>query len=65
MPVRLGLPNYAGPLAEVMRNPRFSTGIGLLMAASEQHKRREMTKLGTGSFQQVFQRMKEWFQANF
>jgi cell division protein FtsA len=65
MPVRLGLPNYTGALAEVMRNPRFSTSVGLLMAACEQHRRREMTKLGSGGFQQVFQRMKDWFQANF
>ena len=65
MPVRLGLPTYAGPLSEVIRSPRFSTGVGLLMAAHDQHRRRELTKLNSGSFQQVFQRMKEWFQINF
>ncbi|MCW5625675.1 MAG: cell division protein FtsA [Burkholderiales bacterium] len=65
MPVRLGVPNYAGPLADVLRNPRYSTGVGLLMQAHDQYRRREATKMSTGSFQQVFQRMKEWFQVNF
>ncbi|MCY7388888.1 MAG: cell division protein FtsA, partial [Burkholderiales bacterium] len=32
MPVRLGVPSYAGGLAEVVRNPRFSTGVGLLVS---------------------------------
>ncbi len=65
MPVRLGVPNYVGPLAEVVRGPRNSTGIGLLMAAHEQQKRRDLVKLSSGSFQQVFTRMKEWFAVNF
>jgi cell division protein FtsA len=65
MPVRLGVPNYLGPLAEVVRGPRNSTGIGLLMAAHEQQKRRDLVKLSSGSFQQVFTRMKEWFAVNF
>jgi len=29
LPVRLGLPNYDGALAEVVRNPIYATGIGL------------------------------------
>ena len=28
MPVRLGIPDYNGGLAEVVRNPRYSTGVG-------------------------------------
>ena len=40
MPVRLGMPTYSGGLAEVVRNPRFSTGIGLLVSGLEQKKTR-------------------------
>ena len=65
MPVRLGVPNYLGPLAEVVRGPRYSTGVGLLMAAHEQQQRRELVKLSSGSVQQVFARMREWFAVNF
>ncbi|MFB3081733.1 MAG: cell division protein FtsA, partial [Nitrosomonadaceae bacterium] len=36
MPVRMGLPLYRGSLAEVVRTPRFSTGVGLIIAGMEQ-----------------------------
>jgi cell division ATPase FtsA len=29
--VRLGVPSYRGALSEVMLNPRYSTGVGLLV----------------------------------
>ena len=38
MPVRIGQPNYSGGLAEVVRHPRFSTGVGLLLAGVQQHQ---------------------------
>ena len=65
MPVRLGLPNYQGGLAEVVRNPRFATGLGLLMSAYEQHQRNQFATLQSTSIQQVFMKMKSWFQGNF
>ncbi|MDP2828764.1 MAG: cell division protein FtsA [Sulfuricellaceae bacterium] len=65
MPVRLGLPNYQGGLAEVVRNPRFATGLGLLMSAYEQHQRNQFATLQSTSIQQVFVKMKSWFQGNF
>jgi cell division protein FtsA len=65
MPVRLGVPNYSGGLAEVVRNPRFATGLGLLMSAQEQHQRHQTAAMGTTSLQQVFEKMKSWFQGNF
>jgi cell division ATPase FtsA len=34
MPVRLGLPSYAGGLSEVIRNPRYSTGVDCCWRAS-------------------------------
>ena len=39
--------------------------IGLLMAAHEQQKRRDLANLSSGSVQQVFSRMREWFAVNF
>ena len=65
MPVRLGIPDYKGGLAEVVRNPRFSTGVGLLLIGMQQQQRREFVKLQSGSFQSVLGRMKSWFQGNF
>ena len=65
MPVRLGLPHYVGPLSQMVLSPRYATGIGLLMAAHEQQRRRDAVKLSTGNIQHVLQRMKQWFQVNF
>ena len=65
MPVRLGLPSYAGGLSEVMRNPRYSTGVGLLMAGLSQHQRRQIEKMQSGSIKQIVGRMRRWFETNF
>ena len=65
MPVRLGLPTYAGPLSEVIRNPRYSTGLGLLMAGVQQRQRQQIAKMQNGSFKQIFERMRRWFETNF
>jgi cell division protein FtsA len=49
----------------VIRNPRYSTGVGLLMAGLSQHQRQQIEKMQSGSFKQVFGRMRKWFQTNF
>jgi cell division protein FtsA len=65
MPVRLGLPSYAGGLSEVIRNPRYSTGVGLLMAGFSQHQRQQIARMQSGSIKQIFERMRRWFETNF
>ena len=65
MPVRLGYPRYEGGLSEVMRNPRYATGVGLLLAGLESRGREAPNKLGAGSFKDLLDRMKSWFKGNF
>jgi cell division protein FtsA len=65
MPVRVGLPNYTGPLAEVVRNPRYATAMGLLMAGLEQVKRDRHAKMQGAGFKEVLEKMKSWFKGNF
>ncbi|WP_137937741.1 cell division protein FtsA [Chitinivorax sp. B] len=65
MPVRLGVPQYVGGLSEVVRNPRFSTGVGLLMMGKEQYTRHQTSRLTGTGFAAVFERMKAWIQGNF
>jgi len=65
MPVRVGVPQYKGALAEVVRNPRYSTGMGLLMAGLEQVKRDRHAKMQGAGFKEVFEKMKGWFKGNF
>ncbi len=65
MPVRLGLPRYVGGLSDVVKTPRFSTGVGLLLYGLEQHQRHQEARLISGSFRDVLGRMKAWFLGNF
>jgi cell division protein FtsA len=64
MPVRVGVPAYRGSLAEVMRNPRYATGVGLLLTGMQQQQR-HLARLQGGTLKQVFERMRAWFQGNF
>ena len=65
MPVRVGYPAYHGALAEAVRHPRHSTGVGLLLAGMQQLRNREIARMSAGSFRQVLERMKTWFTGNF
>ncbi|MFT4561582.1 MAG: cell division protein FtsA [Gammaproteobacteria bacterium] len=64
MPVRLGSPQYISGLVDVVRNPIYSTGVGLLLFGNQavdsaaQNARFE----SQGS---LLERMKNWFHGNF
>ena len=64
MPVRLGIPNYAGSLAEVVQHPRYATAMGLLLEGLAQ-KKRGIQAHSTRTFKQVLGNMKSWFEKNF
>ena len=65
MPVRVGQPSYHGGLAEVVRHPRYSTAMGLLMEGMDQYRQQEIARTQTGALQQLIDRMKAWFKGNF
>jgi cell division protein FtsA len=64
-PARVGTPEYSGQLADVVRSPRYSTVLGLLMEAKRQYLRGQVVVRQGGSAKAVWQRMKEWFLGNF
>jgi cell division protein FtsA len=64
MPVRLGTPQYVAGLVDVVRNPIYATGVGLLLfgnqsGASFTHPPRFESTAG------IWERMKNWFHGNF
>ena len=63
-PARVGIPEYRGHLHEVLRSPRYSTGIGLLMEGRAQLLRGQRVAQ-SGTFQGIVARMREWFMGNF
>jgi cell division protein FtsA len=64
MPVRVGVPRYAGGLAEVVRTPRYATAVGLLLEGRAQLQQGKLSRQ-SGSVRAVLGRMREWFQKNF
>lgn len=65
MPVRLGMPRYVGGLSEVVSNPRYATGVGLVLMGKQQLERHLNGQLESSSFGRILERMKSWFQGNF
>jgi cell division protein FtsA len=64
MPVRVGVPRYAGGLADVVRSPRYATAVGLLLEGVQQVRQGQLSRQD-GSMRAVLARMREWFQRNF
>jgi cell division protein FtsA len=64
-PARVGWPSYDGSLADVVKNPRFATVMGLLQEAHLQRLRGRKVAAQSGSFKTTFKRMKEWIVGNF
>ncbi len=65
MPVRLGMPEGVSGLVDVVRNPIFATGVGLLLFGQHNRDSGYVESSGQGGFKSVLQRMKSWFQGNF
>lgn len=64
MPVRVGTPQYVSGLVELVRNPIYATGVGLLLyGRGRQQDGDRMRRLDTG-VSGVWNRMKSWFQGN-
>jgi cell division protein FtsA len=65
MPVRLGHPQYVSGLSDVVSNPIYATGVGLLLfgGSNKYGSVRDLPeRVGVAA---VWERMKSWFQGNF
>ncbi len=65
MPVRLGSPQYVTGLVDVVRNPIYATGVGLLLFGNQHRNDRGSESAAGGSAKGVWERMKNWFKGNF
>ncbi|MCC7410242.1 MAG: cell division protein FtsA [Gammaproteobacteria bacterium] len=65
MPVRAGLPHYVSGLADVVRNPVYATGVGLLLFGSRNIQDARRTSRLDGGMKGIWDRMKNWFHGNF
>ena len=65
MPVRLGTPQYVAGLVDVVRNPIYATGVGLLLFGNQNRTHRALNAPMGRGMRGVWDRMKSWFQGNF
>jgi cell division protein FtsA len=64
VPVRLGMPQQVQGLSDVVRNPIYSTGMGLLLYARDNVLPGSKGR-GLSSAKGALDRMRSWFQGNF
>ena len=64
VPVRLGTPQFVTGLAEVINNPVYATGVGLLVYGLKQRETHQEA-LTQPNFKGLWGRMRSWFQGNF
>jgi cell division protein FtsA len=64
-PVRLGVPQHVTGLVDVVRNPIYATGVGLLLFGQKHRNRQRLGGVIGGEGVSVWERMKGWFKGNF
>ncbi|WP_297454853.1 cell division protein FtsA [Ferrovum sp.] len=65
VPVRLGVPFYRGPLADVVRKPQFATVMGLLAFGFEEHQKAQGGRSSLLTLGYSWERIKHWFKSSF
>jgi cell division protein FtsA len=65
LPVRLGVPQQIQGLADVVRNPIYATGVGLLLYARDNLLPARRARSHGGNAKATINRMRAWFQGNF
>ena len=65
MPVRVGLPHTVTGLVDVVRNPIYATGVGLLTFGHRNTGQRSPESMSNGGIKALWERMGGWFQGNF
>ena len=62
LPVRIGAPANVKGLSDIVNNPIYSTGVGLLHFGVEQQRKDGFDESGKGPANNVLERIKGWFQ---
>lgn len=65
MPVRLASPQGVSGLSDVVNNPMYATGVGLLMYGLKQRTTDSLPMMHPGEEESVIQKIKTWFTGNF
>ncbi len=61
VPVRIGEPNKIGGLKDIVKNPTYATGVGLVIFGSTASDQKEFKDIQMQGFSGILNRMKQWF----
>ncbi|NOX33531.1 MAG: cell division protein FtsA [Deltaproteobacteria bacterium] len=61
VPVRIGEPNKIGGLKDIVKNPAYATGVGLVIFGSSASCQMDFKNMDTKGFTGILNRMKQWF----
>lgn len=60
-PVRIGVPNQIGGLKDIVKNPMYATGVGLVIFGSQSTENHNFNEVSDKSVSKIIKRMKQWF----
>lgn len=61
VPVRVGIPREIGGLKDVVKNPAYATGVGLVIFGSRNGSKKQLAANDSGTFGKLIKMMKQWF----
>lgn len=64
-PVRIGVPQNIGGLADVVKNPQYATAVGLLLYGKRDLEGKRFPQREENIFNKVVRRMRAWFEGLF
>ncbi len=65
MPVRIGVPMEIEGLTDMVKDPRYATGVGLILFGKQNQEHESFDFSESKGFSAILARMKKWFQGNF
>lgn len=64
-PVRLGVPTGVSGLPDIIHNPAYATGVGLLLYGQQQQLSGNSDSFSKSGVKGVWSKMRDWFSSNF
>lgn len=61
LPTRLGKPRHIGGLVDIVNNPMYATGVGLVLYGAKNQPVKKFSIQDESLFQRLIARMKKWF----
>ena len=65
LPIRSGIPQNVGGMVEVINNPIYATGVGLLLIGHQHYQQGKTENIILSEHKKLWDKMNKWFKWNF